>query len=185
MRSSGAAVSMEIVMIGDGLQVREMLDHLDSAFSVMGMGAFMDERIVPYLRTRAQGRFGAEGDGASGKWAPLKPATVKVREQGAATGIFAGISGSHPINVRTHDLEQYITQGRGEVTFEGNGNVSLHYPRRSAPAGELGKKVRRAQVGDGNAVPRPVLAINETDLTAVMSHLAYFIQGLGNVGNSV
>lgn len=180
-----AAVSMEVLIVGGGQQVNEMLDHLDKVFSQNGMWAFMQTSVAPYLRTRAQGRFAAEGDGASGRWAPLKPATVKVREQGVASGAFFGISGSHPINVRTHSLEQYITQGIGEVTLEGNGNASLHYPKRSSPAGELKKKVRRAQVGGGNTPARPVLAVNETDLFAIMTSLAYFIQGYGNVSNTI
>ncbi len=176
-------VTMDVVMLGDGAGVTLMLNHLDAVFSPVGMQSFLEASVTPYLQKRAHARFSAEGDDASGKWAPLKPTTVKIREAGVVSGDFFGISGSHPINVRTHDMEQYITQGTGDITHEGTGNTSLHYPHKSPP-GALKTKVRRAQVGGGNTVPRPVLAVNATDMFAIMSYLAYFIQGYGNGSNS-
>lgn len=175
--AAGAKAFIEVDLIGDATDVYRLLDHLDSCFSPAGQQAFMTQSVVPYLRERAEQRFLGEGDDASGMWAPLSETTVHIRES-------SGYPGAHPINVRTGELEDYITQGAGTVTVEGSGSTALKYPQASTPGGIKGKKLRRAQVGDSRTPARPVLAVNETDLMFVTQQLAYFIQsyGRGNGG---
>lgn len=165
-----------IELIGDADEVFTMLDRLDSVFSSTGMSRFMKTDVVPYLQERARMRFSSEGDLASGKWLQLAETTVSIRDEGVASGEFIH-GGAHPINRRTDLMYDYITEGVGDITLEGNGNVSLHYPKRSAPGGEMTQKVRRAQAGDGKAPARPVLAVSEADVGFIVSKLAYFIQG--------
>lgn len=170
--------SVDVVITGNAAGILAMLNKIDSAFSPVGMARFMNTRVVPELRERARGRFAQEGDDASGKWAPLSPATVSIRQAGIDSGHFVGITASHPINVRTGDMEEYITQGSGDITHEGIGNISLHYPSRSLPSKKsIADKVRRAQVGDTRTAKRPVLAVSETDLSFVVSNLAFHIRG--------
>lgn len=167
---------IDLEIRGDEAGVMKMLQHLDSCFTAQGMTTFLQGDVAPWLSRRAQERFDSEGDDASGRWAPLSAATRDIRAAGAARGEWA-IQPAHPINVRTGDMEAYITQGGGEVTPEGSGNMALHYPRRTISATRgMRDKVRRAQVGDGRTRPRPVLAVSEVDLAEVVSKLAYFIQ---------
>lgn len=177
---AAAAVSVTLFIAGDKNSVRNMLDHLDSCFSAQGMTEFFGTAVVPYLRMRAGERFAQEGDNASGKWAPLAPATIDYREAGIASGEFRGISGAHPINRRSGSMEEYITQGVGEVITEGRSSSILYYPKRTVPArNTLSKKVRYAQTGQPNGKARPVLSVDATDLAAVTTKLAYFLEGKG------
>lgn len=168
---------IDLDMTGDTDGVMRMLRHLDTCFSVGGMTQFLGGDVAPYLRLRARGRFDEEGDDAVGSWAPLSQTSQRIRAHGAQTGQMPGITATHPINRRTGLMEDYITNGVGDVTPEGSGNISLHYPRRSVPARQgLQRKVRRAQLGDARTPARPVLGVSETDLFYVVSKLAFFIQ---------
>jgi len=130
------------------------------------------------LQERAEARFDMQGDGASGKWLPLAVATTEIRQAGIDSGHFAGITATHPINVRTGSMEEYITNGPGDITVEGAGSVALHFPNRVIPNRKaLNTKVRRAQMGDGRTPRRPVLAVNEKDLSFFSIGLAKYIQG--------
>lgn len=172
----GAQAFVDIEMIGDATGVEYMLKHLERCFSPIGMTDFFNNDVTPYLRERAKQRFEGEGDDAVGQWAPLKETTRWIRANGRNRGEWPDISPAHPINVRTHDMETYITQGRGDVLVTG-ASASLFYPQRRTPTRKgLDRKVRRAQTGGGNTVPRPVLGVSLTDLNFIVTKLAFFIQ---------
>lgn len=149
--------------------VEETLARLATALSPLGMIPFMEMVIAPQLSRRAKGRFAGEGDAAvGGKWAPLRPATVVMRtQQGYGPG---------PINRRTGELENWVTNG-GQDAFPVGPDTTMQFPGKPI-SGELERKVQRAQQGDGGrTVPRPVLAVDESDLVFLQTQLALMLEG--------
>lgn len=167
---------LDVEVIGNEAGVLAMLHHLDTCFSVQGMTEFLGMNVAPWLRERARNRFDAGGDDASGPWAPLRPATVEIREGGINRGEWPGISPTHPINKRTGLMEDYITRATGDIVASGSA-VALQFPKSTISVkGGMDKKIKRAQVGDSRTTKRPVLAVGEPDLVTVLQELAYFIQ---------
>jgi len=156
------------VTVGGDVEAR--LNALDTAVSPMALMRFLGFQVDPYIRSRAGARFNSEGDDVSGEWAPLSSATVRIRES-------LGFPGEHPINRRTGELEDFITQHRSLVVAIGGG-ASLVAPG-SQPTGELRDKLERAQQGDDRAPARPVLGMNEQDLAAVLTLLATHVVTFG------
>lgn len=148
-------------------EVEKALFNLTLLLSPPGLGAFLGTSIGPYLTRRAKERFSSEGDDASGPWAPLKPYTVQVREEGNWP-----VSGEHPINRRTGELENWVV-GSGWDAYPTAAGATLRFPG-TKPSGELRDKVQTAQHGRTNpsTVPRPVLAVNETDLLFTLTAFA-------------
>lgn len=151
----------------DTRSVEHMLMRLDSAISPVGLVAFLGGTVDPYLRQRASERFANEGDDVTGKWAPLSQATQSIRQQ-------MGYGGAHPINVRTGEMEDYITDSPNNLAAHPWG-ASLTLPGNE-PQGELLKKVRGAQQGENQAPPRPVIGMNERDLAYVLLALYNYVQ---------
>ena len=145
---------IEFDIVGNQRGVQAMLERIDSALSPTGLAAFMGLAVGPWVKERAQSRFAQEGDDVTGKWAPLADATVEIREH-------AGFEGSHPINKRTGELEEFITQGQiGVVSTPGL--TVMTYPK-DPPAGKgIRQKMETAQVGRSfpSTKPRPVLGLN-------------------------
>ena len=160
---------IDFQLVGDASEVYKMLDHLDTCFSSAGLEVFMAQRIAPFFRQRAELRFVGEGDDTTGPWAPLAASTVAIRQG-------MGFPGEHPINIRTGDLYDYITKGRGTIVHEGAGDTALHFPQAEAPSAKLSKKLIGAQMGTTKAPARPVLAVGETDLMFFITQFMYYIQ---------
>ena len=160
---------MEVQIEGDDTQVRSILQHLDSTLNPFIMAPWMEQTLTPWFQERGRMRFQEEGDDASGKWLPLKPATHKFRIQ-------AQVGAAHPINRRTGELENYITNGAPGFAHPNTLGVTFTFPGKP-PIGELKDKVETAQRGRDypGTDPRPVLAINERDLLAVMTDLALYL----------
>jgi hypothetical protein len=163
---------IDIELTGDASYVTKMLLSLEAKLSPNGLTGFLGVTVFPYLLGRAKQRFQNEGDDVVGKWAPLAPATELIRTA-------QGFSPAHPINKRTGELENYITQGSisSSVLQNPMGAVLTH--PSAPPAGKLASKVRTAQRGDpkfARGVPaRPVLGMNESDLSFVMIELAFYV----------
>lgn len=168
-RQSVATGFIDVVITGDDTAVQAALLRLEIALAPPGMAHFLGTMVEPYLQTRARNRFASEGDDVSGGWAPLAPFTENIRRR-------QGYGAAHPINRRTGQLENYITNTPATIITGGDTSV-LKYPGKS-PTGKLRDKVRTAQVGDpgtkGSPMtpPRPVLGMNATDLEAVLVGLA-------------
>jgi hypothetical protein len=150
----------------DDHQVTRALDNLATLLSPQGMEFFLGAKMGPYLRQRAKERFDTEGDDAVGMWAPLRPATVAIRAEGPWA-----ISGEHPINRRTGELENWVVDG-GWFAYPDSLGATMQYPK-TTPGGELKKKVKTAQLGDkeSNTVARPVLGVGEADMAFFMTAL--------------
>lgn len=163
---------IDIDLTGDAQYVHKMITHLDQKLGPQGLTAFLAMTVLPYMTQRASERFQNEGDDVVGKWAPLAPATEVIRQQ-------MGFSGAHPINVRTGELERYITQGSPSASVVASPMGAFMQHPANAPTGRLKNKVKVAQQGDpsfGRGVPpRPVLGMNEADLGYVMVALAFYV----------
>lgn len=161
----------------DTSDVEDMLFDVMAALGPAGLSSFMALRMTPWLQHRAEDRFVEEGDDASGRWGPLMASTIERRER-------AGYGGAHPINVRTGEMEAFITGAIGQAISTPEG-VTLVYPSEE-PDGKLYDKVLYAQEGRGGnhqGTPRPVLAIGETDVLEMQTALMLFIQEAA-MGNS-
>lgn len=173
-------MTTQAYVFADTAGVEEMLARLDTALSAEALAEFLTVKIAPFLGARAKERFHSEGDDASGKWAPLMPATQSIRAFGAQTYGWA-IGPDHPINRRTGQLEDYITSGNGKTIPWASG-ASLVYPDPANAQGELKDKLTTAQKGrvSPKTVPRKVLAVNETDLDYVLRRLSeHIVVGVG------
>lgn len=149
--------------------VSEALNKLYLLLAPAGMMFFLHSTMGPYLRGRARDRFAKEGDDAVGKWQPLAPSTVTIREE-------SGFGGPHPINRRTGELENWVVDG-GWNSYPTGFGASLQYPKRR-PSGELAKKVTVAQKGQKlkPVTPaRPVLGVGETDIIFFQAALAFAV----------
>lgn len=150
--------------------VTPLMLALDTALNPAAIAGFLSGVIEPYIQGRAKDRFAQEGDDAVGAWEPLKPATHAIRAQ-------QGYPPDHPINRRTGQLEDYITNSPGRLTVHALG-ATLTMPG-SPPTGELRDKVVTAQQGRDNprTVARPVMGLNETDLMFVLTELTFYVGG--------
>lgn len=165
-------------IVGNERGVQRMLDVIDSSLSPTGLAQFLYGAVGPWVKERAQDRFAQEGDDVSGRWAPLQEVTVEIRER-------AGFEGSHPINVRTTELERYITES-DIVASAGPGWGTLKYPGSEPKSKGLREKMKTAQRGRASpsTAARPVLGLNERDLANVMTMLALHVQGAGRAGRA-
>lgn len=162
---------IDIDIVGSKRSVEAMLDHLDSALSEIGMQIFMNGRIAPWLRERAEARFRDEGDDATGRWQALSEPTQDWR-------VNYGFHPSHPINRRTGQLEDYIMSSPARVVAT-KGFADLTWPAAPPSNPITAKKLRVAQRGwDNPRTPsRPVVALGESDLVHTLTQLAFHIQG--------
>lgn len=134
----------------------------------------------PYMRSKARDRFRTHGDAASGPWAPLRDATEEIREN-------AGFPGASPINVRTHELESFVTGKPGEVTITPI-DAGFFFPNRPTSRA-VKEKLQTAQMGKPGGTPlfggrqgmgaptppRPVAAMDATDLIHTLAALEIFL----------
>lgn len=166
---------IEFEIVGNNRGVQEMLNTIDSALSPIGLAAFLHGAVGPWVKERAADRFKNEGDDVSGRWAPLQQSTVEIREN-------MGFEGEHPINKRTGELEAYITEGEIGVTTSPGLGV-LKYPQNPPATASLKDKLKTAQTGRSTprTVARPVLGMNENDLSHVLLMLALHIQAEGAI----
>lgn len=172
-RSTSPTGFLDFEVVGNERGVQAMLMTIDSALSPVGLAAFLYGSVGPWIKQRAEERFRNEGDDVVGKWAPLQETTVHIRES-------YGLGGEHPINKRTGELEDYITQGQLSVTTA-PGVGTLQFPGNPPRNGALREKMKTAQQGRSSpqTVARPVLGLNEKDLGVVMTMLAFHIEHEG------
>lgn len=162
MTSPGYGFEIDV----DVKEVTKAIDTLDRRLTTE-VGVWMRDDLRNYLSKRASARFGSEGDDASGPWSPLKPSTEVTRAK-------HGFPPAHPINVRTHDLQNFILGSAGSVV--GAGTWQFIWPG-DPPSGALVDKMQTAQMGNvnPNTVPRPVVALGVTDYNGILDSLAAFI----------
>lgn len=174
-----ASGSIGVDIEGDAESVEHILRKLElEILSETGLALFLSTVVGEYLQQRAMQRFQNQGDDVSGAWAPLKPTTISIREE---MGFGAG-----PINSRTGELEAFITGSNGSVSVSGGGGSVLTFPGNPPGPGQSGyleTKVMTAQKGRGypETVARPVLGMNEVDLSFVITSLAFYVGEAGKL----
>jgi hypothetical protein len=136
----------------------------------------MAREVYPYLRQRALARFSTGGDDASGNWPALHEATQNWR-------MSEGYGPSGPINVRTGDLERYIS-GVNPALLITPDSVTMIYPGNLPDDPILDRKYRTAQLGYKKkpvTAARPVIAMSSADWTFIYTTLERHIatRGLG------
>lgn len=158
--------------------VERMLTAAMVAASPPSMMAWLAGPMTQNLQRRAQERFLGQGeDVSSGGWSPWEP----LKEATIAFRAHAGY-GPVPINVRTGELERYITQSNSAVTAT-SGGAAMVYPG-TAPSGYLEEKVRTAQAGKSkpDTSPRPVLGLGAPDLEFALVSLHTWLVSSINAG---
>lgn len=159
---------LDIEIGGTSVQVDRILHYFSIIFSPIGFAVFLNLHVGPYLQSRAVNRFQGEGDDVTGSWAELQPATQEVRAR-------QGVGSEHPINIRTTEMEDWITGGNWDVR-ENLYGATLTFPG-GTPSPSVKEKVTTAQIGRNfpQTTPRPVLGMNERDLTYIMATMAFWI----------
>lgn len=153
---SGDRVNLLIEDDGEFDEIERSFFWASGAFSGNVLADLMGRALGPYIHNKTVRRFRSEGDKTSGKWEPLKPFTVRTREE-------AGFRGAHPINRRTDELFNWATKDSWWAIANGQG-ATFQYPR-VPPTGDLIEKVATAQFGKARpkTPARPVLLIDEND----------------------
>lgn len=158
-----------VQVLVEDMGVQRMLARMAVTLSPPSLVGFLEGTVDPYIHARARSRFKGEGDDVSGKWMELSQVSQDIRAS-------QNIGAAHPINVRTGQLEDYITGTPGGAVPDGFGAV-LTSPG-TPPSGEpLLTKVQTAQAGKSypKTVARPVMGVNQTDLATVLTELGKFI----------
>lgn len=159
----------------------KILALAEGALSFKRLGIVLETLVVDYFQQRTERRFAMGGDNASGGWDDLHPATVLIRE---AEGFDAG-----PINVRSGELKRSVMTSPGEVEAT-DIQAELRWPTSDVTSQP---KYMGAQQGVpfnpnplyGPTVPRPVVAIDETDAVMVMGILENELKVMLAVGGEV
>ena len=145
-----------------------LLEAVDQATSPESLALFLSEDAQPYFANEIIDRFAVEGDEKSGDWEPLADATVAIRQQ-------LGYPGSDPINERAGDLLRLVVENY-DIEPTPSGAVMQIPGESAANQGNLQEKLVTAQLGSnfnpipnfGPTPPRPVLAVDPTDLEAML-----------------
>src|SRR4051812_718504 len=95
-----AGFSVEIIVDKDS--VKHVFATLEKNVQQTAISAWLLAIVDPFLRERVRNRFSNEGDDAvGGAWAALRPSTEGIRAS-------QGYSPSHPINVRSGAMENFL-----------------------------------------------------------------------------
>jgi hypothetical protein len=155
-----------VVVVTDRTADR-VLRNLELAMSDGSIETFLLGNTADYIHQRTRARFTGEGDDVTGPWQPLQPATEAIR-------IGQGYPGPHPINVRTGDMESFLTTDPGAIT----GQTTWTFPAPGAATGDLAEKIITAQQGRAApaTVPRPVIGLNNVDEAFIVMDLEEFLR---------
>lgn len=164
---------IETTVFTDASSVERLLRAGMVAVSPASMMGWLAGPMTEGIQQRANERFLAQGDETTGPWEPLRDTTLMFRD---AQGF-----GPAPINVRTGELERYITDSPGGVISTGQG-ATLVYPGDAPDNKYLTRKVVTAQQGwpgganKASTPARPVLALGMPDMEYALVSLAGWIQ---------
>lgn len=151
----------------------DMLSATLRAVNVSSMLAFLEGPANRFMTQEILERFDSEGDTKSGDWPALTQATERIRES-------LGFPPSHPINQRTGELLQFVSQHREfHVAPQ---MASMDIPGKPQTA-SVEYKLLHAQLGTAvnpmipGAVtpPRPVLAYDAGTMEVLLKLLQVHI----------
>jgi hypothetical protein len=169
---------IDVELIGTDEDVIRMLTYLESRLTFGELSIFLEEEFKPYLVERIRNRFANEGDDVVGTWAPLSPVTEQWRAWGRERQ-FWSVGDDHPINQRTREMYDYLTEGTWQVYTggAGQGSAVLSSPTNRNNDRKMREKLSQAQRGRGSSPSRPVLGMNEADLAYFLTLFALHLAG--------
>lgn len=166
-------------------EVQRNLMALEHALSPQSLMVFHQTFTSQIIRERMQHRFDTEGDAAvGGKWAMLSEARQDIRSH-------AGHFPSHPINVATGELRDWMEGNRGSSRPSALGAL-YSYPSTLPRRASVRAKYEAAQKGKPAGFPmpngiggtkpspsptpaRPVVGLDALDLVHVLGALQLFV----------
>lgn len=131
------------------------------------LARWMKDDALDIIEGRTERRFEAEGDDASGKWAPLTHDTQRIRSS-------QGYMPDHPILERSGELREAVLTSKGNLTVDPSG-VMLEWPGGiNTPDNSKHIAYAIAQKGSlpNKTVSRPIAAADDTDMILLMESLA-------------
>lgn len=159
--AKGAAQSGVSVDISSAeLSMSKILANLSDT----SLAGFLETVVAHRFSERADERFAMGGDSASGKWAPLSPATIEIRKN---LGYTSG-AGQGEINVRTGNLREWLVNPTTMTVPDGLG-VSMAWPGPEADA-TISDALAQA-AGKKKGPERPVIAYDAADVGFILSSL--------------
>lgn len=176
--------SADIVFEVDSSQVDLLEAGLQRALSPTSIEGFLLTKAAGYLQEITGINFAHETSRDGQAWEPLHDATNAIREQD-------GYSPEHPINERTGELREWLTNSHGDVA-PGLDGAELTWPSEGDPDAE--RKLQVAQQGSKRGEnplfpssatnPRPVIGAGEVDLAILLALLGdHLISSLGGGSN--
>lgn len=160
----GAQIQIDV----DSFPVDQLVEAVNTAVSGPSLRAFLYGSAHDHFEHEIVQRFAYEGDRKSGPWEPLHDATIDIRHA-------LGVPGPGPINIRDQGLFDFVTSSR--TTIAGDFWAQMDLPGRP-PDSVTEDKLRTAQRGSNNnplgygpTSPRPVLAVDESDMAALLIRL--------------
>ena len=161
------ATNSNVSVTVDERESKALLDAIEQTLMGHNLYQYLRDHMQPYVRLRTAHRFRAEGDDASGPWAPLMAATQQIREH-------AGFPPMHPINRRTGELENFLLRGVIDQSWTPDSAI-MRYPG-TPPTHALREKLKTAQQGRARprTVPRPVVKANAADMSYFTNNFLFW-----------
>ncbi len=167
-RGYGQKVSIDV----NSLSIDNLIFNLFMAVSGPSLADFLIDDAHKHFVDEIYMRFVHKGDDKSGQWAPLHDATIDIRRA-------LGYPNDNEINVRTGDLLRFVVESYDILA----GPMYAQMDLPGAPPTEaLADKLRRAQrgsddniLGYGPTIPRPILALDMTDMATLLGLLEMHI----------
>lgn len=158
----------------DPFDVDMMVDRVWDVLRGDRLVEFLTGPAHDHLEEEIVQRFAYEGDNKSGDWPPLAEATMAIRQR-------MGFSPDE-VNIRTTEMFQTLVQDY-DAFPTGAASATMILPGSAAEDGAVAEKIRTAQQGRANnpipgfgpTPPRPVLAVDETDMVALLERLNRWI----------
>lgn len=169
--SGGAGRSQTVSIDIDSIEVRALLERFERAVGQASLVLFLEGPATKFFHDDIESRFEEEGDAKSGFWQPLRDATIDIRR---ADGF-----GDGPINVRTGEFKEFMLSDYD--VFGGTMWAEMNVPGSPGDS-QTATKLATAQQGSndnslgyGPTPARPVLAVSEMDLFALVGLLQIHI----------
>ena len=157
----------------DAYRSEAMLNSVMRAVGPTSLLSWLSGPADGYMTDEIVDRFAYEGDDKSGDWLPLTESTRRIRED-------LGFPGSNPINERTGGLLDFVMHSRDYIS--GSNWAGMEIPGDPGQV-DLERKLLHAQRGATEnprfpgaiTPPRPVLAVDESDMESLLKILEMHI----------
>lgn len=164
-------VSIEV----DAFDTNRMIERTLKAVDGISLEEYLRGPAHEYLEHEIVQRFAYEGDKKSGDWAPLSEATRTIRRELGYDEEGTNIRSGEMFRILTHDADFY----------PGTNSAEMSLPGSAGTRGQMAQKMQTATRGRANnpmpgfgpTPPRPVLAVDEMDMAALLEALNIWIIG--------